>query len=337
MINYLTSIAARALQLPTPVRPRLRSLFDPPASDSEGSLVKPSLLRAISPKPLHSESETQTDQSEKGYQSAPKDRSEKQESKLHPDDLSNSREAQAPNVLRPIEVNTTELQPSLPSPIYEPRNRLKPSQRFDNEPATVTNLRAEDNHKSTRFNEPAKSQQPGPPSIGELRKETERDPVNQVELQPKVYSIPTPPGQSLAKPDAPSSSSTGNREPVIQRQLQTVATREQYADGSPRESRLDSSKLPSSVVTAPNRITPRNLPGEAIAVPAHVGSLASLRGSQLPLRQSPRAVEPVVHVTIGRIEVRAVQHSQPAVKPKSSQPAMSLDDYLRNRRQGSTR
>jgi hypothetical protein len=47
----------------------------------------------------------------------------------------------------------------------------------------------------------------------------------------------------------------------------------------------------------------------------------------LPPRRAP---EPTVHVTIGRVDVRAVKADEPTERPKRSRPAprMSLDDYL---------
>ncbi len=45
-------------------------------------------------------------------------------------------------------------------------------------------------------------------------------------------------------------------------------------------------------------------------------------------------IEPVVHVTIGRVEVRAQGGGRPA-PPSRSHPALSLDEYLRRRTEGS--
>jgi hypothetical protein len=40
---------------------------------------------------------------------------------------------------------------------------------------------------------------------------------------------------------------------------------------------------------------------------------------------------PTVHVTIGRIEVRATPPPVPPPKQRTTPPVMSLDDYLRQR------
>jgi hypothetical protein len=50
------------------------------------------------------------------------------------------------------------------------------------------------------------------------------------------------------------------------------------------------------------------------------------------------SVAPAVHVTIGRIEVRAALAPSPSMpKPRAAQPTMSLDDYLRRRGNGGAR
>lgn len=51
-----------------------------------------------------------------------------------------------------------------------------------------------------------------------------------------------------------------------------------------------------------------------------------------PVRAAAPAVEPVIQVTIGRIEVRATQPAPQPSRPRSAAPnAMSLEEYLRRR------
>ena len=46
----------------------------------------------------------------------------------------------------------------------------------------------------------------------------------------------------------------------------------------------------------------------------------------------PRPAAPAIHVTIGRVEVRAIQSTAPTPKPaKAVAPRLSLDDYLQKR------
>ena len=49
------------------------------------------------------------------------------------------------------------------------------------------------------------------------------------------------------------------------------------------------------------------------------------------IRRAP-AAEPTIHVTIGRVEVRAVTPPAPSSrKGRDASPVMSLDEYLRTR------
>ena len=51
-----------------------------------------------------------------------------------------------------------------------------------------------------------------------------------------------------------------------------------------------------------------------------------------PRGTPPTRPTPTIHVTIGRIEVRATPPpAQHAKKPNSAPPVMTLDDYLRQR------
>jgi hypothetical protein len=49
---------------------------------------------------------------------------------------------------------------------------------------------------------------------------------------------------------------------------------------------------------------------------------------QPDLAEGQEAAEPVVHVHIGRIEVRAPARPEPVRAPKPRDPLLSLDEYL---------
>jgi len=50
-----------------------------------------------------------------------------------------------------------------------------------------------------------------------------------------------------------------------------------------------------------------------------------------PRRASETPPEPTIHVTVGRVEVRARSAPPPAPKERERSPVMSLDEYLRTR------
>ncbi|MEU1598353.1 hypothetical protein ABZ468_37435 [Streptomyces sp. NPDC005708] len=64
----------------------------------------------------------------------------------------------------------------------------------------------------------------------------------------------------------------------------------------------------------------------------------AIPGAPWPASRRERAAEPSVHITIGRVEVKATQEtSAPQRKQSDRRPAMSLDDYLRTRSGGDRR
>jgi hypothetical protein len=73
----------------------------------------------------------------------------------------------------------------------------------------------------------------------------------------------------------------------------------------------------------------------AIASAARPAALDAAAAGRLKAQQEPLPA-PTIHVTIGRIEVRATPApaSAPPSRPKPA-PTMSLDDYLRQRNGGS--
>jgi hypothetical protein len=83
----------------------------------------------------------------------------------------------------------------------------------------------------------------------------------------------------------------------------------------------------------------RSAPREEASPPAQ--AILTPRLQQQPLVQSVQPTpanpaEPVVHVTIGRVEIRAVAAPAATKRSTQSKPALSLSDYL-DRRSGGQR
>jgi len=111
-------------------------------------------------------------------------------------------------------------------------------------------------------------------------------------------------------------------------------------DGSARRQE-NSPKLPPVATIAPSSGVFEET-GSTNRLPIIVQSRLAprLEGDRLAFRQQANlSPEPTVHVTIGRIEVRAVQSSKPSssAKPRATPPVMNLDDYLRRRSNGGAR
>jgi hypothetical protein len=89
-------------------------------------------------------------------------------------------------------------------------------------------------------------------------------------------------------------------------------------------------RLPASAATSGERsLAPRGALSEGMRTGnADAGPRDGQRGEASP--------EPVIHVTIGRIEVRAARQAKPKPRPAraAAAPRLSLDDYQRRRREG---
>ncbi len=98
------------------------------------------------------------------------------------------------------------------------------------------------------------------------------------------------------------------------------------------------SDLPAMSVSAEERQGPLS---HTLAVPMTLRRVIAGRRSAVPAKESTvsresardreRSAEPVVQVTIGRVEVRAVSAPVRQEKGRKPQSAMSLDDYLKGR------
>ena len=126
--------------------------------------------------------------------------------------------------------------------------------------------------------------------------------------------------------------------PVIERELETIIIREKQTLDEPTRlnpsltqsvpllgAALSGASEEDGANTAPNIVRPSIAP------------LLETGLEHLLLNRPNSQPGPTVHVTIGRIEVRAVQSSQSPAKPRATTPVMNLDDYLMRRGQGGTR
>jgi hypothetical protein len=154
-----------------------------------------------------------------------------------------------------------------------------------------------------------------PPSV------TERRPAPHA-VEPRDASVAAPvpepsPRRTVAQPPAPGESDTAEpmrsvRPPPV---MPIITITHQTGDSV-------------AAPTAAPDPTPPNLDEIAPAPLPHTGDAASSRdrGASAPM--------PTIHVTIGRVEVRAVQAPAREARPvRASEQPMSLDEYLRRRGQ----
>jgi hypothetical protein len=149
--------------------------------------------------------------------------------------------------------------------------------------------------------------------------------------------------QRLAEPHLVQRAEASARQPtasathVLENPLQTVVIREEQSPGD-SSIRLDPGVNPPMVSIGeqgPNEANGREFKAAPVTVYTQIAPLTDFGLEKSPLGQTPAPSQPTIHVTIGRVEVRAVQQAQSPTKNRASQPLMTLDDYLRRRSQGS--
>jgi hypothetical protein len=162
------------------------------------------------------------------------------------------------------------------------------------------------------------------------------------------YSVEDPPGdnvQNAAGPLLSPLSKVGPVKPakpghpihVVMDKTQETANNQQPARHSPAAPEAASGPLTAESqpgITA--RQNADTKPGGFLEVPAQLLERQSDGDKQFLLKESKTETEPVVNVTIGRIEVRATRPPEPGQPRRKKKPSgvMSLDQYLGRRVQG---
>jgi hypothetical protein len=199
----------------------------------------------------------------------------------------------------PADVQSVEPSPpGLLSP-RERRNVIKEKQELAVEP--VTKPERVRSVVAKRNVQPSETSPPGPLSRKEGRDLAEAAVVNRDRLQPLTV-VPAPSRQDV--PVTPS--------------------RERGPGGEASQAERPEHHRPQESLS---RMIPQLQPRVTLAE----------RQPFVPQRESP-APEPVIHVTIGRIEVRAAAAPKaPARERPAARPAVDLDEYLRQRSKGEGR
>ena len=347
MNNYLSTIAARTLNPDSAVRPRLRGRFEPARA-----------LREPAIDPLESFPRTAS-KSSKPYsyrgRADERETADRREFDRQPGDLFD----RAP----PLDI---------PRAIIREVNVVAPApDTFDDRPSLLT-IRAPNNRPSLEFprenlhvdvrpvdkvitvagkTESPKLAPPQSNTENPLEPRLEKLPSKSVSFDhqgAEKGAAPTPTRRSLTI-NKRSLSRDGKekrpaqlivpRQPVVERQPETIVIREEPTfDESRRHRQPSSPSLPREVVTSSDTSEPESPSPSRTFAQSQIEPLIEARPELPPLNRDHIQPEPIIHVTIGRLEVRAVQSPQPAARPRAaSQAVMNLDDYLRRRSQGDAR
>jgi hypothetical protein len=108
----------------------------------------------------------------------------------------------------------------------------------------------------------------------------------------------------------------------------------EQTDQRPGETLDAQLRRPADAATPVRQAPPE--PGRPVADHTTPGWIAALQDRLSQRRGLPeRSTEPVINVTIGRVDVKAIRDSEPVAPARRKAPAiMSLDDYLARREKG---
>ncbi|HBB87634.1 MAG TPA: hypothetical protein DC047_08480 [Blastocatellia bacterium] len=349
MGNYLTNIAVRTLNPAASVRPRLGGRFEP-ASLVEGSIDNAKASRRNAAKhPQHGSKRDQIVAAEIA---------EQQNSAADPAKSFNP----APQLDRPAarspEVNAeaTAASPVIaavdhPSPsltIRAPKQQTVAESPRQNKPIRVRPLdkiidvveRAEIGSKTPA--ESRKQNWPEPPF--------EESPERSVRVPQRAgEELDATPTRTPSRCIQPALSAPEEQEPVVrppirrrqkplvEREVETIFIRERPL---PEESllNLSSAKSPATLVAEALDVSENAASKTPPAlVQSSIAPLIETGPEHLQLNRFASQPQPTIHVTIGRIEVRAIQSSQSPARSRTATPVMNLDDYLQRRSQGGQR
>lgn len=296
MSDYLTNLAVRSVNLAEVIQPRLASRFE--ASRAHNALG----LRIAVPSLMDEEVMTE----------APAEVS------VHlPQEQHIELKAAAPeeNVLRTPRPAQTQISSpkaretiTVAVPQQEERAEVKSETIGEPRPLARTALRERLPVSSTLRTQPRVVPPPGDDA-------RMQNPADRVVLSPEVRS---PVSEAMPQTTEPEQQPT--RQPIMPPITRVVIERETEQYATVREQPVSSAS--HSVV-----VRPRVIPLERQREEKRSGGAVPW-----PVHTQPPA--PTIHVTIGRVEVRATGPAAPAPKPWSAPQTMSLDEYLRKRSGG---
>jgi hypothetical protein len=332
MANYLASITARTINAAPLVRPRLRGKFDPPEFPGQGSFDQTVVHRTFTGHPKE-QTEIARDAGDEISTRSPKPRAGELKPQRSPLlDQGQTQEIDS-RTMSGYDGDARQLRvPKLRNTIEMNQPAQAGSEHANVEAQTV----------ESSFTPASKKLVASPievtTQISGAHTEREAISINPaIEPPSKIQPSKPPriiePAAAQFDPSMPTRHSISER--VIKRETRTDVTLDKDSRVDGEITKSDTSASLSDVKPAPGESSP-----VAVVIKPRVEPLVSFRTGRAFIHQPEheQRAESAVHVTIGRIEVRAVQQSsQPVAKSRATQPVMNLDDYLRRRSQGNKR
>lgn len=349
MINYLANIAARTVNPEPVVRPRLSGPFEPPpvllVPSFESRVVNRTRAESHSPFDADIDSPGIDESHKRRRGEVPHERTlnpvpEPAPSDAHPraTDVAVTSTSASYAISPPPQSAVRATETRSPSKLDAAPRTTRVDERPVEDQADSAPIKTGQAHipeprqmlrAESRFYEPA-------PRLNShhAKAADERQVPARAARSPKIAT----PSVNLRDDDQRVAQWLPRAQPVIERELETLIVREKSIVD---ESALSNESTPKRGASrAPRLSDEREQTGAKlapIAVQTLIAPKAAVVPEHVPLTRSDAQAQPTVHVTIGRIEIRAVQSPQPAAKARGTTPVMNLDDYLRRRNQGGAR
>jgi hypothetical protein len=291
MGDFLTNLAVRSAGSAEVIQPRLPSLFEPPRL-SLGSLDGFDFVRPQQQQGSFEETLWQTD--------------------VHRADVHNHIAGQPTPVPFSAEVPRAELE-------TEPRPASRPQAR-DPRRAVWPSLSV---RHETPLDPVVPPTLPGFQPFESGSKSSASS--NSLVRKSLVAAVPSESGKDVSEGMLPTRDSAHSSEAAVDAHARAAETKSSLTDSKVRSEKLTAPGIESPYLPPnyPSR------PARSIIEPCVTPRSAEARRGAASSRFKP--VEPIVQVTIGRIEVRAIPQEPAARRERSVSPVMSLDEYLRTR------
>jgi hypothetical protein len=345
--NYLSSIAARALNPVPPVRPRLRGRFDPAPLINEAAVDRLDVTPAesLASEPPVEINRRATFENQRGRRHAqprqpfdvaiepdalplpPRDSEASSDSKRDISELP----PQSPTIQMPIAKATIpKTQPTRPVSVAEAapiESHIEHAKEVA--PAIQTTRVSASSSAGSRV---------------KIIATAVREPNSDAQAQPDLAAS-RPHSLTTDRPPLQHSEEQRALEPRTdqpklphQREIKTIVVREQkILERSAHARHSSPSALTVPALSSSSQPARGDAKPSPVVVQSRIAPLVEKGAESFSLSRPVPQPQPTVRVTIGRVEVRAVQSSQSPAKPRTTPPVMNLDDYLRRRNQGSAR
>lgn len=343
--NYLTSIAARTLNPDHSVRPRLGGRFEP-ASLAEGPIDSANSFRR--PAAKHSQPESQQ---VGGIETA----EERDSNSRSLNTFDPAPQLDRPAALTPRLNSAATTEPPVTGSVVDPSPSLTiraPNQQTAAEaPRQNMPVELRPDEKVVDLGERSEFRRSRPTESGSENKPEprfEESPGRSVRAhRPTAEEVELTPAPISSRTIRPSSSASDEQEPValpantrkqplVERELETIVIREKVIRDEPSHNQSSTKPPPTPVAESSGTTENSRSITPPVVVHSRIAPLLET-GPEVQLNRPTIQPQPTIHVTIARIEVRAVQSSQSPTKSRAATPVMNLDDYLKRRSQGGAR